>query len=98
MGVAAHKAAAAEDSIRVIMGEIAEIKLGGTVTRGDILTSDADGKAVAVTQHTHTENTAGSYTQNATTGAAATIRAIGMAMKSGVLDDLIPVKINPSPA
>jgi endonuclease YncB( thermonuclease family) len=34
------------DTIEVIFEGIADVKLGGTVTRGDLLTSDASGQAV----------------------------------------------------
>lgn len=37
---------AAGDRTDIVMEGIAEVELGGTVTRGDWLTSDADGKAV----------------------------------------------------
>lgn len=65
-----------------------EVEYGGVVTRGDPLTSDANGKAIAVTRHTHTENTAAAYTQNATTGAGSDVRIIGFAAVSGALGDI----------
>lgn len=37
----------AEDSIDVVLNGVAEVKLGGTVTRGNPLTSDATGQALA---------------------------------------------------
>lgn len=39
-------AAAANDPVDVIRGGIAEVTYGGTVTRGDPLTSDAQGRAI----------------------------------------------------
>lgn len=40
-------AAASGETCDVIHGGIADLKLGGTVTRGDLLTSDASGQGVA---------------------------------------------------
>lgn len=40
-------AAASGDSMDVILSGIANVEYGGNVTRGQLLTSDADGKAVA---------------------------------------------------
>ena len=40
-------AAASGDRVDVIHSDIADVEYGGTVTRGQKLTSDADGKAVA---------------------------------------------------
>lgn len=91
IGVFQHTTAAAGDEVRVMLVGISEVKLGGTVTRGNLITSDASGQGVATTQHTHTENTAGTYTQNATTAAASAVRVIGKALASGVSGDLIPV-------
>lgn len=42
-------AAAANDPVDIIRGGIAEVIYGGTVTRGDALTSDSQGRAVATT-------------------------------------------------
>ena len=39
-------ATAAEDRIDITLDDIAEIEYGGTVTRGDLLTADANGMAV----------------------------------------------------
>ena len=39
-------AAAANDPVDIIRGGIAEVVYGGTVTRGDPLTSDAQGRAI----------------------------------------------------
>lgn len=64
---------AAGDPVDVIMGGIAEVILGGAVTRGQALTADASGKAVV---------------------AAAGNRTIGVAMQSGVADDIGSVLIS----
>ena len=95
IGIFQHTTSGAEEPVRIMMTGISRIVLGGTVTRGQFLTSDANGKGVAATRHTHTENTAATYTQNATTQAASDVNVIGMALKSGVAGDIIPVLINP---
>lgn len=91
VGVFQHTTDAAGDEVRVMLTGISRVKLGGTVTRGNLITSDAAGKGVAATQHTHTENTAAAYVQNATTAAADAERIIGKALASGVDGDIIPV-------
>ena len=42
-------ASATDDTVDVVMMGIAEVELGGTVTRGDNLTSDAQGRAITAT-------------------------------------------------
>ena len=42
--------------VDVTMSDIAEVELGGTVTRGDWLTSDANGKAVTAAPAAGTNN------------------------------------------
>jgi len=96
IGVFQHTTAAAGEEVRVMMSGISRVVLGGTVTRGDRLTSDSNGKAVSATRHTHTENTAGTYSQNATTQAASAVNTIGMALASGVAGDIIPVLLAPA--
>ena len=98
VGVFQHTTIAANDEVRVMLTGITRVVLGGTVTRGNLITSDANGKGVAVTQHTHTENTAGTYTQNATTAAALAVRTIGKALASGVAGDIIPMLLAPGAA
>ena len=49
VGVFQHITSAAGDSVRIMKIGISPVKLGGTVTRGDPLTSDANGKAVTAT-------------------------------------------------
>lgn len=48
VGVFQHTTTAAGQEIRVMLDGISRVKLGGTVTRGGLLTSDANGKAVAI--------------------------------------------------
>lgn len=55
----------------VVMAGIAEVVYGGTVTRGDNLVADANGKAVAESA-----------------GAGSNVNVIGVAMTSGVADDI----------
>lgn len=67
---------------------IEEVEYGGNVTRGDLLTSDAQGRAVAVTRHTHAET-------GTTTAAASNVRTIGTAEMSGALGDIGQVLLSP---
>jgi len=46
-GVFQHTTANAGDEVRVMLEGITKVKLGGTVTRGQPLTSDASGQAIA---------------------------------------------------
>ncbi len=48
VGVFQHTTLAAGDEVRVMLSGISRVKLGGTVTRGGLLTADAAGKAVAI--------------------------------------------------
>jgi len=48
VGVFQHTTVAAGDEVRVMLRDISKVKLGGTVARGDLLTSDANGKAVVI--------------------------------------------------
>lgn len=79
IGVFQHKTTAAGEEVRVMLSGITKVKLGGTVTRGGKLTSDANGKAVAI---------------GATGGT--NYNSIGIAMASGVADDIIPMLIVPT--
>ncbi|MEX1120866.1 MAG: DUF2190 domain-containing protein [Balneolales bacterium] len=47
IGVSDAVGADASGRLDVIMSDIAEVEFGGAITRGDFITSDADGKAVA---------------------------------------------------
>ncbi len=66
-------------TVDVVLGGIAEVKLGGTVTRGNYITSDASGQGVA-----------------AAPAAGVNASVIGMALKSGVSGDIIPVALSQS--
>lgn len=48
VGVFQHTTVAANEEIRVMLSGISRVKLGGTVARGGLVTSDANGKAVAI--------------------------------------------------
>ena len=48
LGVFQHTTTVAGEEVRVMLNGISRVKLGGTVTRGGLLTSDAAGKAVAI--------------------------------------------------
>lgn len=48
LGVMQHTTVTAGDEVRVMLEGISRVVLGGTVTRGGLVTSDAAGKAVAV--------------------------------------------------
>ena len=45
LGIFQHPTSAVNDEVRIMLSGISPIKYGGTVTRGDGLTSDANGKA-----------------------------------------------------
>ncbi len=47
VGVFQHTTSAAGEEVRVMLEGITRVVLGGTVTRGNYITSDANGKAVA---------------------------------------------------
>ncbi len=96
VGVFQHTTDNAGDAVRVMLSGVSRVVLGGPVSRGDRLTSDASGSGVAAARHTHTENTAAAYTQNAVTGAAGTVNTIGIALASGSAGDIIPVLIAPA--
>lgn len=49
VGQARNPVVAAGDMLDVVFGGIAEVDFGGTITRGQRLTANADGKAVAAT-------------------------------------------------
>jgi Uncharacterized conserved protein (DUF2190) len=48
VGVFQHTTIAGGEEVRVMLSGVSRVKLGGTVTRGALLTSDANGKAVAI--------------------------------------------------
>jgi hypothetical protein len=71
--------AALGDRIDIIVDDFVEVRLGGTVTRGDKLTSDANGLAVT-----------------AAPAAGVNVQIAGYATVSGVLNDVIWMRIAPS--
>lgn len=73
----------------------AKIELGGTVADGDYLTADSEGRGVKATRHTHTENTAAAYAQNATTAAAPVARVGAMALAAGTIGEFIDIIVVP---
>ena len=77
LGITAAEATAGA-TIDVNMIGIAELKLGGTVTVGTVVFSDASGFGVATAYST----------------AAQTMRPIGQALASGVSGDIIPVLLS----
>jgi hypothetical protein len=79
VGVSTDIAAAINERCDVILGGVADVQYGGAVTRGDLVTSDANGKAVA-----------------AAPAAGANNRIVGVALVSGVLDDIGQVNVVPS--
>jgi hypothetical protein len=97
-GVSDELAAADGERFDAHVAGMPFVEYGGNVTRGDPLTSDANGKAITATRHTHTENTDAAYTQNATTDVASNVRIIGHAQVSGVDGDIGIVHIAPGNA
>jgi hypothetical protein len=95
-GISTDIPAATGERCDVIKLGDADVLYGGTVTRGDELTSDASGRAITATRHTHTENTAAAYVQNAISGTAVLTRIIGIANVSGVIGDIGSVAIAPA--
>jgi hypothetical protein len=56
LGVTTEIAATSGERVDVILGGIADVKLGGTVARGDPVTADASGNGVAAAPATGTNN------------------------------------------
>lgn len=69
---------ASGDTVEVMLDGVADLQIGGTVTRGDLLISDANGCGITAT------GTAGTN-----------YRIIGIALVSGVANDIIPVLLTP---
>lgn len=71
IGIFQHATEAAAKSVRVMLTGISRLKLGGTVTRGDLITSDANAKGIKATQHQHTQKvtTGSTGVADSTTGA-----------------------------
>ena len=68
----------AGDHVEVMVTGISNVVLGGTVTRGDYLTSDANGNG-----------------PTAAPAAGVNADVIGIALESGVLSDIIAVRLAP---
>src|SRR5260221_8513962 len=79
LGISEYVPGALGERIDITMHGIGDLILGGAVTRGDPITTDANGKGVT-----------------AAPGAGVNNRIIGVAMASGVLNDIIPVLISQS--
>lgn len=77
IGVCDYVAPAINERVDIITHGIADVKLGGAVTRGDLVTSDAAGKGVA-----------------AAPGAGVNNRHVGVALASGVANDIVPVLLS----
>lgn len=78
-GVSTEVQAEIGEPCDVQMSDIAEVVYGGAVTRGQKLTSDGSGRAVA-----------------AAPGAGVNAQILGIAMASGVLNDVGTVLLKPS--
>jgi hypothetical protein len=76
IGITTEIDASSGERVDVVHEGIADLKLGGTVARGDLLTSDATGQGVTAGPAAGTNNRIG-----------------GMALISGVIGDVIPVKV-----
>ncbi|MBI5810448.1 MAG: DUF2190 domain-containing protein [Deltaproteobacteria bacterium] len=96
VGVFQHTTSAVGEEVRVMLDGITRVVLGGTVVRGNYLTSDANGKAVAAAPAVGVN--AYVIGQALASGAAApavgvNAYVIGQALASGVAGDIIPMHI-----
>lgn len=88
--------AAAGDRAEFAVFGPGKVQVGATaVNDGDLLTSDANGCAATAVPHTHVENEAAAYAQNATTGPAALVRVAAMAIEPGNPGDVIEIVLVP---
>jgi hypothetical protein len=80
----------------VVYGQ-ARMRAAGTINPGDYVGTNADGDAVAVayTGHTHTENQAATYTQNATTASSSPKYVLGIALTKAVAGEEVSVFVTP---
>lgn len=76
IGISTEIDASTGERTDVVHEGIADLKLGGTVARGDLLTSDASGQGVTAAPAAGSNNRVGA-----------------MALVSGVVGDIIPVKV-----
>ncbi len=58
IGVFQHPTTVAGEEVRVMLSGISRVKLGGTVTRGDLIGSDASGQGVSLAPAAGTNNRA----------------------------------------
>ena len=56
VGVFQHATTAAGEEVRVMLSGVSRVKIGGTVTRGDLIGSDASGQGVTVAPAAGTNN------------------------------------------
>jgi hypothetical protein len=80
LGVAGALGADADDRIDVIMVGIAEVKTGGIIARGELVTSDASGYGVKLTS---------------TMLQGGACNSIGIALKAAASGDIIPILVSP---
>ncbi len=81
LGVSAELDKVAGEVVDVIVDGVAEVKAGGTITRGDFLTADANGNAITLTD---------ALMQGGRK------YVLGLALDSGVSGDYISVLVAPS--
>jgi hypothetical protein len=99
VGVVVSPSAVADgDRVEVARDGLPDVQFGGNVTRGDALTSDANGHAITATRHQHVENVAGAYAQNASTAVAPADRIIGYAEVSAANGDVGEMLLSPGMA
>lgn len=77
----AQEAAASGDRVEACHFGIGQVQYGGTVTRGQPLTSDSVGRAIAATLDPNNQP-----------------NLVGFAIESGVVGDIRPIVVNPTPA
>jgi len=66
----------------LIPGQVYYAYANGAITQDDYIEASTGGDVATATGHTHTENTAGAYTQNATTAASVHNRVLGIALEA----------------
>ena len=78
LGVSTSPGAKAAGMVDVVQLGLAEVVLGGAVDRGSQVTSDAEGRAVALP---------------APAATAKTVRTVGQVQASGVEGDIVPIVV-----
>ena len=81
IGVSTSTGGKAGSVVDVVQSGLGEVVLGGNVARGALVTSDDQGRAVALP---------------APAAAAKTVRTIGAVQASGVEGDIVPILLAPS--